>query len=178
MKQLKIQEYQELAKRTFTDLGKEDNIVHMEMGMITEIGEIVDIFKKRLAYKKPIDNINLQEEMGDLMWYVANWANILDIQLKYSDESIEWFSQSSLYECLKHAIVNLEDESYDLNDIASIIAAMCKEYHFNFEAVLFMNISKLEGRYPDKFSEDKALQRDLASERINLESNDSRQQKN
>ena len=68
-----ILEYQGLAARTCPTLeGEGVNERHMNLGVITEIGEAMDIFKKFLAYKKPMDLVNLGEELADMAWYIVN----------------------------------------------------------------------------------------------------------
>ncbi len=52
------------------------DILHMLIGIQTELGELMDIYKKELAYGKPIDRANLIEEMGDLMFYQAELMNL------------------------------------------------------------------------------------------------------
>ena len=42
---------------------------------------------------------------------------------------------------------------------------LCKEWNINFEECLDLNINKLKIRFPDKFTEENALNRDLVSER-------------
>lgn len=117
---MEIKEYCELSKRTLANLKyKEKDNLHMVLGMLTEIGELADIIKKNLAYKKDIDWINAQEEIGDICWYVANFCNI---------------------------------NGFDLTQI------------------LQANIDKLRSRYPEKFTEEKALNRNLDAERKILES--------
>jgi NTP pyrophosphatase (non-canonical NTP hydrolase) len=114
-----IEKYQELSKRTNVDLGSLlNNNLHMIMGISTESGEIVDVFKKHLAYSKEIDYINIKEEIGDLMFYIVNMCNI---------------------------------NGWDLREI------------------LDTNIAKLEARYPEKFTEEQAINRDLDNERQILE---------
>jgi len=116
---MEIQEYQEKSSRTLSilDSNISDNI-HMSLGLTTESAEIADVFKKKLAYNKEIDWINIKEEIGDLMFYIANICNI---------------------------------NGWDLRD------------------VLDTNIAKLKVRYPDKYSDDKAINRDLLTERKELE---------
>ncbi len=116
---MEIQEYQEKSSRTLSilDSNISDNI-HMSLGLTTESAEIADVFKKKLAYNKEIDWVNIKEEVGDLMFYVANICNI---------------------------------NGWDLRDI------------------LDTNIAKLKVRYPDKYTDDKAINRDLLSERKELE---------
>lgn len=93
-------------------------LLHAGIGMATESGEFLDMLKKHLYYGKPLDKVNLAEEVGDLMWYCAVAMDVLDI---------------------------------DFND------------------VLETNIKKLAARYPEKFTEFHAENRDLDSERQILE---------
>ena len=51
--------------------------LHACIGMVTESGELIDVFKKHLFYGKPIDWVNLEEEIGDLFWYVAVMVDVL-----------------------------------------------------------------------------------------------------
>jgi len=64
-------EYIKLAQRTSKPWKKKTKIRHGVYGLVTESGELLDIFKKHDFYKKPIDYINLQEELGDIFWYLA-----------------------------------------------------------------------------------------------------------
>jgi NTP pyrophosphatase (non-canonical NTP hydrolase) len=52
-----------------------DHILHAILGIASESGEIVDVYKKQFAYGKPMDLINLDEEFGDLLWYIQLYAN-------------------------------------------------------------------------------------------------------
>ena len=85
-----LKEYQELAARTCADLGsKRLNNLHMKMGLITELAEAIDVYKKKIAYKKDIDYVNLQEELiGDVFWYAVNYCRINKITLPVMPESI------------------------------------------------------------------------------------------
>ena len=114
-----INEYLKNTERTRSQLNNTqlDNI-HMALGLVTEAGELADVFKKNLAYNKPIDWINVQEEIGDLLWYIAGLCNI---------------------------------------------------NNFNLDAILQNNIDKLRKRYPEKFTENEAINRNLEQERKILE---------
>jgi NTP pyrophosphatase (non-canonical NTP hydrolase) len=46
-------------------------LLHAAMGMTTESGEFVDALKKYVFYGRPLDGVNIMEEAGDLLWYVA-----------------------------------------------------------------------------------------------------------
>lgn len=46
-------------------------LLHAGIGLSTESGEFLDALKKHIFYGKPLDRVNLKEEMGDLFWYLA-----------------------------------------------------------------------------------------------------------
>ncbi len=124
-----IKQYSNETGRTMAILGSVtatnqnsvnlDN-VHMVLGMVTEVGELADVYKKNMAYGKPIDMVNVQEEVGDLMWYISNFCIINNIDI---------------------------------------------------QQVLQTNIDKLRKRFPEKFSSDQAINRDIDAERVILENN-------
>lgn len=62
--------------------GKQSRLVHYLLGIGTEAGELQDQLKKHLAYGKPFDEVNIKEELGDLMWYVARTCDTLGLTLE------------------------------------------------------------------------------------------------
>jgi NTP pyrophosphatase (non-canonical NTP hydrolase) len=75
--------YVEEVSRTRPDLGSaQTNQIHMAMGIATEAGEILDAYKKNLAYGRELDLVNVREEIGDLMWYIANLCTLTGIDLE------------------------------------------------------------------------------------------------
>lgn len=50
---------------------KEWHLLHGIMGISTEAGELMDVMKKKLAYGKVVDIVNVKEEIGDVMWYIG-----------------------------------------------------------------------------------------------------------
>ena len=50
--------------------------LHSALGMVTEAAEFADVFKKHLFYGKEIDWVNLEEEVGDLFWYIAIMVDV------------------------------------------------------------------------------------------------------
>lgn len=52
-------------------------ILHHALGLATEAAEILDMLKKHLIYGKPLDLVNLGEELGDCAWYEAGLLRIL-----------------------------------------------------------------------------------------------------
>ena len=64
--------------------------------------------------------------------------------------------------------VNLSEE---LGDILYYVSICMNVLGISFEEVMEKNIEKLKARYPEKFTEDKAINRDLDTERKILENN-------
>ncbi|MEZ5759163.1 MAG: MazG nucleotide pyrophosphohydrolase domain-containing protein [Emcibacteraceae bacterium] len=93
------------------------NIVHAIYGICTEAGEISEAFLKA-AKTGEFDQVNLKEEAGDLMWYLA---------------------------------------------------MLFRELGTDFPEVATTNINKLKARFPEKFTQEKAYNRDIINEREILE---------
>jgi NTP pyrophosphatase (non-canonical NTP hydrolase) len=51
--------------------ARDKHIAHMIFGIAGEVGELVDAFKKYLIYDQPLDMSNVEEECGDLEFYLA-----------------------------------------------------------------------------------------------------------
>ena len=116
---MKLNEYQQLALRTApADVSPGHDLVHAGYGFASESGEFLDVLKKQHAYGKPLDLVNLKEEVGDLLWYAA---------------------------------------------------IACRGLGITLEEAAATNIAKLAKRYPERFTAEAALNRDLAGERAVLE---------
>ena len=63
--------------------------------------------------------------------------------------------------------VNLKEE---MGDLFWYLAIACDELNVEFEPLMETNIAKLKARYGEKFSEQRAENRDLGTERTILES--------
>ena len=78
-----INEYQKYAMRTLNPkLDKKDILISGVMGLCGESGEAIDIVKKHLAQGHELDKENLIKELGDIAWYLAETATVLDIELE------------------------------------------------------------------------------------------------
>lgn len=116
---MNINEYVKMASRTRANLENHQlDELHMILGIFTESGELADVYKKNMAYGKELDHINIQEEISDILWYIANLCDI---------------------------------SGYDLENIMEV------------------NIKKLKARYPQKFTNQNANERNLDKERKILE---------
>jgi hypothetical protein len=165
--------YENLASTTCKDLGTESaNILHMKMGIITEAAEVVDILKKKHAYGKEIDVPHLKEELGDLLWYAANYCKFMNMDFANVVDNISYdplYDRStnfSLYELMELIVINAT--ALDVNsvyDIVDLTMYAIEQVDGNLDEILTTNIKKLAARYPEGFSSYYALNRDLNKEK-------------
>lgn len=87
---METKKYIELSDRTCKHIGedgylvdaKKYDLLHATLGIAGEAGEIVDAVKKHVIYDKPLDIVNIREEIGDVMWYIALMCRTLDMSLE------------------------------------------------------------------------------------------------
>ena len=60
------------------NVPSDPDIVHGIIGIGTESGELLDQLKKSIFYGRELDLVNLKEELGDLLWYVALLCHALN----------------------------------------------------------------------------------------------------
>ena len=78
-----INEYQKLAMTTLNPaLDKKDVLINGVMGLCGESGEVIDIVKKHLAQGHELDKDKIIKELGDVAWYMAEIATVLDVELE------------------------------------------------------------------------------------------------
>lgn len=58
------------------------NLWHASTGICTEAGELKDAVKKSVVYNKKFDLENAVEELGDLMFYIQQFAQGIGISLE------------------------------------------------------------------------------------------------
>jgi NTP pyrophosphatase (non-canonical NTP hydrolase) len=165
--------YEELAGSTCKNLGSEvANILHMKMGIITEAAEVVDILKKKHAYSKEIDYPHLKEELGDILWYAANYCKFMNMDFANVIDNITYeplYDRStdfSMYELMELIVINAT--ALDINSIYDIIDLTLyaiEQVDATLDEVLTTNIKKLAARYPEGFSSYYALNRNLDNEK-------------
>jgi len=83
---MKFNEYQKLARQTAIYAGAGKNFVYPALGLCGESGEVAEKIKKIIRDK---DNVvdgkcraDLEKELGDVLWYVANLAAELELDLE------------------------------------------------------------------------------------------------
>ncbi len=84
MTPLTFQKYQQLAQRTSGAGGddKERRLMVAALGLAGEAGEFANLVKKRLAHGHPITAAELADELGDVLWYLAEAASAIGMPLE------------------------------------------------------------------------------------------------
>ena len=157
-------DYCQAAKRTLVKLENDKlDLSHMILGLISEYNEYQDA----VTYK---DEVNKNEEVGDMYWYVANYCNMRNINPTF-DYNIGYenyaYCLSKLSNIVKRYVaynkeIDKLEEKYWINGILFNLNSMYIDT--TMETVLEKNINKLKVRFPDKFDTEKAINRDLNAE--------------
>ena len=83
-KNLTMDEYSVLARRTEAPLGTIDRLNHAQLGFATEAGEFATVVKRVKIYGKELTQEmreNAIEELGDLLWYIPIACDALGVTL-------------------------------------------------------------------------------------------------
>jgi NTP pyrophosphatase (non-canonical NTP hydrolase) len=169
-----MKNYVELAIRT--EAPSEHRLLHAAMGFCTEVAEVEEWFLLEVQ-----DKDHLREELGDIMWYVAIALDKLDLELEIPEALIYGFDIALLnvsvgrfmdqikreffYAKAIDETVLIEALGQIVEQVISINAIVLKE---PFDLALEKNIDKLKARFPDKFTNEAAIHRDLDKEKVAL----------
>lgn len=172
---MKLQEYQSKAARTMNQkLAVNEQLAVLALGVVGEFGEVLE-----LVISKNIDIKKIEEELGDVNWYIANYYTVIGeewkepayletVQLDYRDSrSIATQAMvvaAKLGDSVKKTVgqghpldmirvtTSLELLTYYINKIAEF-------FNLSSETVREKNIAKLMKRFPDGFEAEKSINR-------------------
>jgi NTP pyrophosphatase (non-canonical NTP hydrolase) len=173
-------EYLELSEKTlstqFNCDEKDQRVLHAVIGVLTEIEELLDNYTT-----DNFDVINLGEEVGDVLWYfsiLGREYNLAYPQIIVKDKNTEPMKlilkiikdTCKLLDLLKKKIYyNKPIDEVQFKNITTLLMLNFSDYincyDLNTEEIFDINIQKLKARYGDKFSTEKAINRDLETER-------------
>ncbi len=77
-----LAEFQAAAVRTWqpVDHGPGD-LAYLGLGLMGEAGEVAEHIKKHFRHGHGLDEVHLQAELGDVLWYAAVLADVLGLDL-------------------------------------------------------------------------------------------------
>lgn len=168
-----LNEYQKLALRT---AGEEcRSLGNCAMGLAGEAGECFEAIVER-------DNEKLTKELGDLAWYIAVCAEVIDIPMNRIADTNKIYIPTDygtseiginivIYACKctdiikKHIYHHHELDIDSLIDFLGILmkcisfCAWLIDDTYTLDIILQKNVDKLRKRYPDGFEVEKSLNR-------------------
>lgn len=171
-------EFQKEAIRTLPDLGSLLlNSIHMTLGMGSET------YDELLTATENNDPVNIAEEIADAQWYMVNYATLYGIELP---EVLPYYptddSQEILYMTAVAKLQDMDKKELCYGKKADpeerkkqlFLALQFLEYGAETHGINAAEarqkvINKLRYRYPEKFSQEHAINRNTEAERRILE---------
>jgi NTP pyrophosphatase (non-canonical NTP hydrolase) len=179
-------EYLELSEKTlstqFNCDEKDQKILHAVIGILTEVEELLD---NHIGDGQ--DFTNMLEEAGDITWYLAIIGR--EYQLDYPQLLVRNKNEDPMklvLKIIKNTCKLLDmmkkkiyyNKSIDVNTFKTIthvvmldLSDYMNTYNIDIQKSFDVNIAKLKARYGEKFSSERAINRDLETERNILEGN-------
>jgi NTP pyrophosphatase (non-canonical NTP hydrolase) len=180
-------EYLELSEKTLSlqfnaEDQKDQKILHAVIGILTEIEELLDNYTTETP-----DFTNILEEIGDVQWYLSILGR--EFELDYPQVIIKEKNSNPeklVLKMIKNTCKILDflkkkiyyNKPIDENLFKTITTLIMLDlsdymncYDIDAEKCFDVNIAKLKARYGDKFSSERAINRDLQTERNILENN-------
>lgn len=157
--------YLQFVQDSYKLRGKEEGADYLILGLLSEVGEVADLFKRALIDGKKVDKVATLKELGDVAWYSTAIASLSrpPSQLAKVIDSI-LLAEPSFLESVKKAI-NSKDFLYiysllvDIESDASLIkapikyrkrleilAGLAEAFGSSLHTILEGNMSKLKKR--------------------------------
>lgn len=165
-------QYEKDAVRTLKRKGVLEDVLHATMGMVGEIGEYGE-----LGIHQRDQRIG---EIGDCFWYAAVLAHSLNrpFSLVMEDahlDHVPWIdtviAACRLTDIVKKSWFYGKELPYvevlkELVTYCSGLRNLCREMEVTVREVQDINIKKLRARYPDKYEDHLAINRDYERESL------------
>jgi NTP pyrophosphatase (non-canonical NTP hydrolase) len=129
------------------------------------------------------DPNKIKDELGDVMWYLSNYSNLLGVAISDFKDKIVGFGpinvQSNIDGLLLSAskLLDMDKKTFaygkvytkadKVNAMMSVfyyVTKLAEEHQVDLSEAMDLNIKKLRVRFPDKFVSDQAINRDVEKE--------------
>ena len=177
-------EYLELSEKTLSTQfhceEREQRLLHAVIGVLTEVEELLD---NHIGDEQDITN--MLEEAGDITWYLAIIGREMNLDYPQllvktkNDDPMKLVlkivkNTCKLLDMMKKKLYyNKPIDETLFKTITTMVMLDVSDYmntyDIDIEKSFDVNIDKLKARYGDKFSSEKAINRDLETERNILE---------
>lgn len=180
-----LQEYQKQCNRTCPSLGQGDkgklDLCHMVLGINSEVEELERAVQAN-------EYINIGEEIADQFWYIGNYCTIRNFSLEtlFNSPLVQqstgmsfrrnvaflYATVAKMQDNVKKFIAYdkpMKEEEIVIQKILWALNDICTECNLDLPTILNNNIEKLKVRFPEKFTKELAINRNLEAERAELE---------
>ncbi len=166
-----VDTYEKAALRT---LGPHNDLLYLTLGLVGEVGEVIDYAKKTLYHGHTYEAAKFSEEIGDVCWYVAAichnqgiyFADVASWPAAATEKEEVIFNPEKILNLASLASPGLIKEHVENGTIQGPLIRLMKELkgvafeaHLDFENILNQNIQKLEKRYPAGYSHKSSVAR-------------------
>lgn len=186
---MNFNEYVPLAVRTESRIEKinfdRDALINLLKAFVA-VGTMLDLMKKNVFYGKPISQEKWNDcfQVLDQSTRALKFSNNVPALLRVNEIELDTRAfhsfvgiateSTELIEALLKVLVEGKsldkvNVSEELGDISWYMAIAADALVLDLEKGLSINIEKLRKRFPDKFSQERAINRDIDTERIILE---------
>lgn len=156
---MNFQQFQDSANRTISPQGHQHffgqdgpnfskiqfdqrcDLIHAVVCLAGEVGELNEAVKKAMFYGKPLDEANLKEEAGDILWYIAGPLcralgvtlesiaadNVAKLQKRYPEKYTDAAAIARADKLHQEAEAILETAALDAMEIDSASFALAKK---------------------------------------------------
>jgi NTP pyrophosphatase (non-canonical NTP hydrolase) len=84
---MELNQYQELASRTANSGSLSELFANYALGLAGEAGEVADLLKKSIYHSHRLDIEELTKELGDVLWYLSQLAELAGVKLNVVAET-------------------------------------------------------------------------------------------
>lgn len=177
---MEMKEYRELSGRTAAEgIDREqfqtDVEMVREMNALDLYGAMADAMKRSLFYSDDIfqriekqreriknSAMSIEEKLETLSLDTVG-TNYIHAALGIASEAGEMFEEF-VKAALENRELNKQNLIEEAGDVLWYVAMLLRELDVSFEEVAERNIAKLQKRFPEKFTKDNAINRDLDEE--------------
>ncbi len=154
------------------------HIEHVAYGLFEEVGELVGAFKRHNFYGLDLDMVNVREEMGDVLWYLAAGYEQFDLispewEVNNKVERLEQYSiTDALRLCTRNSsncfqfisLGHLDEIPMDLDRIRLGLEVLAYIYDLDLLDVARDNLIKLSKRHGETFKKAGVIIKDVEHE--------------
>src|SRR5690606_20872235 len=146
---MNLETYQTLAMRTKPHPDPDCDYLELaQIGMVGELGELAELLKKARYHHKPIAPNDLLKECGDLMWYLAVYADTHALSLgQFAEAATQPTNLSPIASALAIASIlphlNAQPNHQGIADTLRHLATILHSQGFTVAQAAELNIAKL-----------------------------------